>query len=394
MGELRAPRRGLRVGFLVNPFAGAGGPAALKGSDDLAIRDAVVKGAIEARAPARARQFLDALAAQTPWRLVAAPGAMGADCLHRAAGGGVFEVEVMADQLPAVTGADDTRRLARAMLAQALDLLVFVGGDGTARDVCSVLGERMPVLGVPAGVKMHSGVFAVTPQAAARVLDELAAGRLVSLMAREVRDIDEAALPSGVVKSRYYGCMRVPEELQYIQSVKHGGVEVDELVLADIAAEIKERLEEEENRGALVIFATGSTTQFIQTELAMPGTLLGVDVSLNHALIARDVDARALEKLVARHRGKMIIILTAIGGQGHIIGRGNQQLSPAVLRAVGRDNLWVVMTKSKLKSLASRPLLMDSNDPELDHRWRGLIAVITGYRDQVLYRLGIGDGGG
>ncbi|WP_086931243.1 ATP-NAD kinase family protein [Agarilytica rhodophyticola] len=381
----------LRLGFVINPYAGAGGPAGLKGSDSSTTRKAVVDGEIKSRAPERALQFISALtsiAKDNTLQFVTLKGAMGENAFL-AAGMQVNEVFHLLDiDFPEVTRAEDTQIAVDALLAANIDMLVFVGGDGTARDVCSVIGHKLPVLGVPSGVKMHSGVFAITPQGAAMVIDDLAATKLVSLTEQEVRDIDEDAFQKGVVKSRYFGSMIVPDEIRYVQSVKQGGVEVDELVLMDIAAEIRERLEEPENQDALVIFATGSTTQFIQQELGCEGTLLGVDIYFRGELIALDVSAEQLEHRISEHQGKVIIVLTAIGGQGHIIGRGNQQLSPIVLRRCGRDNLWLVATKSKLEALNQRPLLIDSNDAALDQQWQGLIPVITGYHDQVLYCIG------
>lgn len=396
---LEAKRNQLKVGFLVNPIAGAGGPAAHKGSDLVDTRRALLAGEIQQRSPSRALQFLQALDELVECSFVTAPGEMGADVLKQVRPSAYSCVDI---DLPCETSEKDTQEIVELMLQASIDILVFVGGDGTARDVCSVVsdeektgGKQIPVLGVPSGVKMHSGVFAITPTAAACVLNEVFSGKIVSLIEQEVRDIDEAALQKGRVKSRYYGSMWVPDEVRFIQSVKSGGVEVDELVLADISEEIGERLEDEDNQDALIIFATGSTTQFIQQELGFPGSLIGVDVVRAGALIAVDVSASQLESIVSGFAGRIIIVLTAIGGQGHILGRGNQQLTPEVLRRVGRENLWLVMTKAKLEALDGRPLLIDSNDPELDRLWQGLVPVVTGYHDQVLYRLG-GDfsGGG
>ncbi len=373
----------LKIGFIVNPIAGAGGPAGHKGSDLECTRDAIASGDIERRSPGRAQQFLQNLSVIEKIVFVSAPGIMGADYLNGTPNSQFEEVEY---KLNTESTPEDTKAVLRLMKTKHVDLVLFVGGDGTARDVCSVLKTDIPVLGIPSGVKMHSGVFALTPLAAAKVVDELVEGSLVSLMESEVRDIDEEALQKSVVKSRYFGSMLIPEELHYVQSVKSGGVEVDDLVLADIAAEVQERIEDLPNE-TLVVFGTGSTTQFIQQELGCPGTLLGVDVVCQNNLIAADVDSLELTKRVSAHKGRVVIILTAIGGQGHIIGRGNSQLVPDVLKCVGRENIWVVATKSKIQQLNGRPLLIDSNDSALDEHWCGVIPVITGYHDQVLYRL-------
>lgn len=233
---------------------------------------------------------------------------------------------------------------------------------------------------------MHSACFAISPRAAGEVLRRLLAGELVDLHEHEVRDIDEKSFREGRVSTRYYGELLVPEEGHFLQAVKNAGREVEELAVADIAADVVEELDAD----TLYIIGPGSTTLAILNELGCEGTLLGVDLLHDGELIAKDVSAAQIEQALAHHEGPARIVLTAIGGQGHLIGRGNQQFSPAVLRAVGRDNLIVVATKTKITELDGRPLLVDSGDPELDENWSGFIRVITGYRDAILYPLSNG----
>jgi predicted polyphosphate/ATP-dependent NAD kinase len=201
-----------------------------------------------------------------------------------------------------------------------------------------------------------------------------------------VRDIDEAAFREGRVQSKYYGELLVPSEPRYVQAVKQGGREVEALVLDDIAADIIENMTPE----TLYIFAPGSTTYAITEALGLDGSLLGVDLVLDRNMIAKDVAANALLRVAKAHAGDVKLVITAIGGQGHIIGRGNQQLTPELLQLIGKENVIVVATKTKLEALQGKPLLMDSNDSELDSRWQGYIPVTTGYRDSVLYPLGYG----
>ena len=375
--------RQFRLGFLVNPYAGVGGPAANKGSDDSIIRERARRGDLPLTAPARARTFLEHLVvpADCALTLVSVAGPMGGELLAA----GNWSVELTEFRPAAETSGDDTQRSVRALVERRVDLLVFVGGDGTARDVCAALPEPQPVLGVPAGVKMHSGVYALTPVAAADLVSLLLVGELVNLAWREVRDIDEAAFRTGVVKSRYFGEMLTPEAGRYVQHVKQGGLEVEELVLLDMA----EHLLQEITPDTLVTMGPGSTTWNLLKNWGIEGTLLGVDLVQNGKLLAGDVDAATLERRLADHSGPLLLVVTAIGGQGHIIGRGNQQLTPSVLRRVGRDRLRVVATKTKLKTLGGRPLVMDSGDPALDRAWQGYLPVIAGYQDRVLYPLGI-----
>ena len=203
----------------------------------------------------------------------------------------------------------------------------------------------------------------------------------VSLKEAEVRDIDESAFRRGKVISRQVGEMRVPEELRYIQAVKMGGKEVDELVISDMADYLREIMEEYPD--SYFVMGSGSTVDGIMQVLGLPNTLLGVDVVKANEVITSDVAARQLETLITDKSVK--IVVTLIGGQGHIFGRGNQQLSPVVIKQTGRDNLIIVATKAKLKSLDSRPIVVDTGDKELDSALSGPINVVTGYRDHVLY---------
>ncbi len=378
----------IRLGLVINPFAGVGGPAGLKGSDDRELVEQALAAGAELRADARARRLLQRLVERVGDKvtLVTCPAAMGQAVAEECG----FEVQVLPMASATHSSARDTQLAARLMLAQQLDLLLFVGGDGTARDICTVVGEQLPVLGVPAGVKMHSGVFAISPEAAAEILLAMMTGQLVDLRSREVRDIDEAALRRGVVKSRCFGQMRVPEFGHFVQSTKDGGREVEALVLEDIGAEVRERMVAD----TLYVLGAGTTTRPVMNELGLPSTLLGVDVICNEQLLAEDVSAPQLEALLARHPGEVVVVVSVTGGQGALFGRGNQQLSPQVLRRAGRDNVWVLATKTKIKQLQGRPLLMDSNDPQLDRDWCGYIAVITGYRDQILYPRGAPAGAG
>ena len=261
------------------------------------------------------------------------------------------------------------------------DILLFAGGDGTARNICHQVGDNFPVLGIPAGCKIHSGVYAVTPKAAGEIVAMLIRGELVTLAEQEVRDIDEDAFRQGRVRAKYYGALLVPQEHRYLQNVKSGGKEVEELVLTDIAADLIERMEP----ATRYIMGSGSTVKAVMDELGLQNTLLGVDMIEDHTLIASDCTAQELVEKTAGHNTKLVI--TIIGGQGHILGRGNQQLSPELITQIGKENIIVIATKTKLAALQGRPLIVDSGDPELDKSLAGVIAVITGYHDSVLYRI-------
>ena len=381
----------MRIGFLVNPLAGIGGAVALKGSDGEAIVSQALGLGAKSPAPARAElclsHFFEYLAQQNSAasvQLLTVEGLMGEERI-RAFAETLPDLEVRVvyhpDQ-PLDTVAKDTCEAVREMIRQGVDLILFAGGDGTARNVCAVADQSVPVLGIPSGVKMHSGVFANNPAAAASVLIEMLEGRLVSLVEAEVRDIDEEAFRQGKVRARYFGTLLVPDEVRYVQQVKSGGVEVEALVVEDICADVIEHFDHD----VTYFVGSGTTPAEIMEKLGLPNTLLGVDVIKGGKLILADAREDQLFELASREN-KVMIIVTVIGGQGHLFGRGNQQLSPRVLKIVGREGIMVIATKTKLEGLDGRPLLLDTGDEALDIKWSGWIPVITGYEDRVLYRL-------
>lgn len=372
----------LRLGLVVNPLAGVGGPSGLKGSDGSEVVAEAKRRGAEALAGERAGRCLSALVDRRQHiSIVTWDGAMGAD-VARAAG---FEPTVLGAPRAEVSTAEDTRAAVAALADAGIDLLLFAGGDGTARDVCSALPHPLPTLGIPAGVKMHSGVYAVTPEAAAGVIRLMQDGALVGLLTGEVRDIDEAELRAGRVNSRWFGELQVPAEPRWVQHTKIGGRESEPLVLEEIAADIAARMATTPADDLWVI-GPGSTTAAVMAHLGLPNTLLGVDLVTKGDVLASDLDANAL--LEHSERKRPWILITFIGGQGHLLGRGNQQLTPELIRRAGRDHLVVIATRSKLAALEGRPLIVDSGDPDLDQELTGYIPVITGYEEQVLYPVG------
>ncbi|MFD2632590.1 ATP-NAD kinase family protein [Idiomarina piscisalsi] len=366
----------LAVGLVVNPYAGIGGPIALKGSDGADIREKALKAGAERKAMQRAETALKILQNyQKQLGFVTCGGEMGENVLKSLG----FSYQTVFNPNAQETSSEDTKQAVKAIIDKNVDILLFAGGDGTARDVYSVVPDNQLVLGIPAGVKIHSGVYAISPTAAGRVIEKILKGELSSIHESDVMDIDESAFREGIVKARRYGEMSVPAELEYVQAVKMGGKESDELVLDDIAAEVIERVDDE-----LLVMGSGSTVAAIMDDMGIENTLLGVDLVQNETLVKSDVTEKELFEAVSNSVGSVKLIITLIGGQGHLFGRGNQQLSPRVIRAIGKDNIWVVATKTKLKSLNNQPLRVDTGDSELDNELSGTIRVITGYHDEVL----------
>lgn len=372
-----------RLGLIINPLAGLGGPAGLKGSDGAETAAEALRRGSEPRAPQRAERALQVVAQQLDPDLISlltCPGEMG-ETVAQSCG---FSPRLIGELHTGPTTADDTESAAAAMVAMGVDLLLFVGGDGTARNICNAVPASQPVLGIPAGVKMQSGVYAITPEAAGKLIVRLVRGELVDIRQQEVRDIDEEALRQGRVKSRYYGELLVPQEGRFMQQVKSGGREVEELVLQDIAETLLEEMEDD----CLYIIGPGSTTAGIMDVMGLENTLLGVDLVRDRQLLAADVSAADIRQALLDQDGPVKIVITPIGGQGILLGRGNQQLTPEIIRRAGRDNLLVVATKTKISGLGGRPLLVDSNDPLLDQALAGYLPVLTGYRDRILYPVG------
>ncbi len=372
----------LHIGLLVNPLAGLGGSLGLKGSDGPALLERLpgLDPGQRHRALDRVERALQPLvAAGQAVRFSTWAGVMGEEALVRLG----LSCEVLGRAAGELSAASDTRAAVQALQRQGVDLILFAGGDGTARDIYDVVGSQFPVLGIPAGVKMHSGVFAVSPEAAGELLLQLVRGGLVGLMAREVRDIDEEAFRQNQVRSRFYGEMLVPGEGRYLQHTKVGGRESPELVADDIAEWLAQQMEE----GRTYLVGPGSTTAALMARLELDNTLLGVDVVRDGKVIAADADEATLLSCLAQAPGEATIVVTVIGGQGNLFGRGNQQFSPEVIRRVGLGNIIVVAAKSKIAALEGRPLLVDTNDPQLDQALCGWHTIITGYDDRILYRV-------
>ena len=372
-------RAKFRLGLIINPVAGLGGSVALKGSDGEDTAQLAQQLGAVAKSNDRAQVALEMIVdRQAQLEIVTVGGDMGETLCNKLG----LAHTVVYHTPEAKTKPEDTEAAATIMSQMQLDLILFVGGDGTARNICAAVAEQTTVLGVPAGCKIHSGVYAITPKAAGRVLQLLIDGDLVTLADADVMDIDEDQFRQGVVRAKRYGELTIPSELRYVQAVKMGGKESDELVLADIAAQVIGEMEPEQT----YIMGSGSTVAFVMEEMGLDNTLLGVDVIQDQSLVLSDAKASDLMPFTQADECKLVI--TLIGGQGHIFGRGNQQLSPELIKALGKENIIVVATKSKLQALNGRPLIADTGDAELDRALSGHIKVITGYRDQVLYPIG------
>jgi predicted polyphosphate/ATP-dependent NAD kinase len=367
-----------KLGLIINPIAGIGGRVGLKGSDGAAIqRQALALGA-EREAEIRTAEALERLAPlKEALELITYPGEMGEE-IARAFG---WAPTVIGSIQPGKTTAEDTARAAADMLERGADLLLFAGGDGTARDICGAVGENVPVLGIPAGVKIHSAVFGASPASAGDLAFGFLQGRVRGLQAAEVMDIDEDAYRRGEVAARLHGYLRIPYRRALLQGAKSASPPGETASLRGIAAEVIAQMK----AGWHYVLGPGTTTRAVTDRLGLEKTLLGVDVVQDGRLVAADVNEAGLLGLVG-HYGAQIVV-TPIGGQGYLFGRGNQQISWRVIVRVGPENILAVSTPGKIQSLSGRPLWVDTGNQSVDESLSGYIKVVTGFREGIVYRV-------
>lgn len=366
-----------RIGFLINPIAGMGGRVGLKGTDGV-VAEAVRLGA-EPVANLRAlealnefKRLLDHSSHPLTIEWLTASGGMGHDTLQSAG----FPASEVAHTAAPEPSAQDTRMAVAKFLAAGVDLVLFCGGDGTARDICAVTGEATPVLGIPAGVKMYSGVFGVTPAATAEILMRYLAHE-IGLARVEIVDLDEDKYRRDEWAVRLYMSAQTPFEPTYLQSAKALISGADEEAIKDeIAEQLREDIEAKPS--TLFLLGPGSTVQAVGRTLQIDKTLLGIDALADGKIVGKDLAERQILDLLNRYPDRKLV-LSPIGAQGFLLGRGNQPLSPAVIRRIGADNIIVLSTPAKL---ARTPLLrFDTGDTALDTDMisRKFFAVIIGY---------------
>ena len=370
------------LGFLINPIAGMGGKVGLKGTDNV-VKNAVKMGA-KPVASARAKEFLNRLktfAFTGQLKIITCPAPMGQKEVEATG----FSAEVLQMKLRSETTADDTKNAVELMVARKVDLIVFVGGDGTAKDILDALLSvkiSVPVLGVPSGVKMYSGIFAVNPSDAAVVVDAFAK-KEAELAEFEVMDTDEAAIRKDQFNVRLYGflsCPFLPMQIQGSKQVSAETLDEHENQLA-IARFIVESI----NADGTYILGPGTTVKCVADLLGIEKTLLGVDLYKKGKLV-KDVNEAKLLSLIKNWRNTWII-LSPIGRQGILLGRGNQQISPDIIRHVGKEKIIVGATRSKLQGIEGGVLHVDTGVAEVDDMLRGYMRVITDYKEWRLVRV-------
>ncbi len=367
-----------KVGLIVNPIAGMGGRVGLKGTDGVEILE---QARLLGAQPESHNRALIAIQKLLPIKekieLITYPEEMGGIIAKKCG----FQPTIIGSISKGKTTSEDTQKAAKDLLDLNIHLLLFAGGDGTARDIYDAIESKVVTLGIPTGVKIQSAVFARNPTRAGELALAFLQERTHRVRETEVMDIDEDLFREGIVRAKLYGYLTIPYERAHVQSSKAGSPETESFAHQAIAEEIIENMETD----YFYIVGPGTTTRAIMDKLQLVNTLLGIDLIYNKKLIANDLNE---SKLVHHIQGKKVkLIITPIGGQGYILGRGNQQLSPDIIKKIGKENIVVIATRNKLNSLNGQPLLVDSGDKGVDELLCGYIGIITGYREKSIYKV-------
>ena len=374
----------MRVGVVVNPDAGLGGRLGFKGSDGRA-KEARAAGA-EDRAGPRMLQCLNKLESllisslnrgKVKPEIYALDGRMGGHWIPK-------DYNSIGDT-PDTTSAEDTNKLVNQLIDCDVDVILYAGGDGTTRDIVNALDEqKIPLIGVPGGVKMHSGCFATTPNAAAEVLFSFIIGDLMSSIT-EVMDLDEEVYLTGSWKVRMYGEALTPASPRFMQGAKQQ-VErsSEEEIIEGLANHIDELISN--NPNLMVVWGSGGTLRLIGQLIGHELTLLGIDIQHENKIHA-DLNEQELIQILSSHDGEKLLLLSPMGGQGFLIGRGNLQLSPDVLRIIGVESILGVATPAKLMGLSH--VRIDTGDESLDDEFRArkFVKMLQGYRTTRVIRV-------
>jgi len=365
-----------KIGFIVNPISGMGGRVGLKGTDGV-IEEALKLGAKEIspiKAKSMLNYYISNFSKNDKIKWLTCSKEMGEDELKNA---GINDIELIYKVKKEKTNSLDTKEACKIMMENKVDLILFCGGDGTARDIYKIIGNNIPILGIPSGVKMHSGVFGINTDATAKMLHEFVNHRLV-IGDVEILDVDETLYRKGEWKIRFFGTAKGIVEPTYVQV---GKTVYESMSDEDVKNELSEHIEDEIEKYSyhLFLFGTGGTIDYILKNLGYHNSMLGIDAIYNKELIGKDLNESKILDLLKKYK-RVKLVLSPIGAQGFILGRGNLQLSPKIIKKIGIDNIIVISTPSKL---ISTPIIrVDTGDKNLDDIFKKeeFIMVVIGYR--------------
>lgn len=363
-----------KIGLIINPIAGMGGKVGLKGTDGM-VQKALELGAVPQAFNRAKKALLELNSMKDELVIITASGQMGEDLSKELS----FDTLCVYKSDNESTTSEDTIKAAKNIMAKGVDILIFVGGDGTARDIFKAVGLGCIVIGVPAGVKIHSPVYAQNPTKAGELTYKYVMGIIKQTKEVEVLDIDEEAYRKEIVNTRLYGYLTIPLKKELTQNRKSPSPFTEKAYQNFIALDVIDNMEE----NILYIIGPGTTTRAIMDKLQVSSSLLGIDIISNKKLILKDASENDILGLIKNRNAK--IIITPTGGQGYVLGRGNHQLSPSVIRLIGVENIMIISTKEKINSLRGRPLLVDTGDDSCDKYLSGYKKIITGYRESIIY---------
>lgn len=366
-----------KVGLLINPIAGMGGKVGLKGTDGFDVLElAIERGAIPESNDKAVKALEKLLPLKEELLFLTASGLMGKNALRKVG----LDYEVV-HSVSALTEQKDSLDVLERFKEEEVDFILFVGGDGTARDVASVVGLDIPVIGVPAGVKIHSPVYAISPEGAGVLAYKYLSHGEISLIEMEVIDIEEDAFRKDEIVTRLYNYLKVPQDNVLLQNLKSPSPQSEENAQVSTALTVIDDLED----GYYYIIGSGTTTSRILEELDLPRTVLGIDIMKDRQLVAKDVNEQRILEIIGDEPTKLVV--TPTGGQGYLFGRGNQQLSFEVLNKIEKENLIIVSTPWKLRSLKKKPLLIYTGNEEVDQKLSGYYRVVVGYESYSVYKV-------
>jgi predicted polyphosphate/ATP-dependent NAD kinase len=364
-----------KIGFIVNPVAGMGGKVGLKGTDGV-LNKAIKLGA-KPIAPDKAIETIKEFISnhsknQIQW--LTCSGEMGENELKKA---GIKTIDIIYRPAENITTANDTKNACKIFLEKKVDLIFFCGGDGTARDIFKIIKNKVPILGIPSGVKMHSGAFGITTSASAMMLHEFVKQHL-TIGDVEIMDLDEERYRKGEWNIKLFGVAKGIVEPTYVQV---GKTSFESISDNDIKDELAEHIldEIEQNTDYLFLFGSGGTIDYITKKLEIKNSLLGIDAVYNKKVVGSDLNEMGILNILKKYQ-KVKLILSPIGAQGFILGRGNLQLSPKVIKKIGLDNIIIISTPSKLASTPE--IRIDTGDKELDKLFseKEFMMIVIGYR--------------
>ncbi len=377
-----------KIGFIINPIAGMGGKVALKGTDGKQILQEAIKRGATPITIHRAKLFFEGiikLSLNEQLEFFLPQGEMGEKIfLENPLIAKKINVKILSQiPIPSVTTSIDTKRVAKELKDLKVDLIIFVGGDGTAQDIYSAIGSKMPILGIPSGVKIHSGVFAQSTGKASEIVNKFARNQ-IEFTEVEIIDLDEVAFRKGILNTRLYGTILVPQIPSLMQLTKSSTHHTD--TEKENINGIIRTLTEEISPGILYLLGSGSTIKNIARvfgeEVHQRKSLLGIDIVFKNDLLKSDVSESEILYLLDKYpEAQKKLLITPIGGQGFILGRGNQQLSPKVIEKIGFSAIQVIATKSKIINLPNRILHIDTGDPDLDKQLTRYQKVLVDYNE-------------